>query len=230
MTQKYQIPRRPGAVTLAALAALTTVAGAGTASACAPEAYIGSVCFTAARFCPDGYLPTDGRIMPINNNQALYSLLGNTYGGDGRTTFALPDLRGRSPVGTTTATTSGGTSISAIILGQLRGQETSTLQTANLPPAGSSGGPAQVSATTNQGTTNVPSSTVQLAAAASTYGRESITTNIYAPIGGPQVALGGVSGGGSSAGGTSAPFTNLPPQIGLTACIAVQGLYPPQPN
>ena len=64
-------------------------------------AYIGNVFSTAANFCPRGTMKADGRILPIQNHQALYSILGTTYGGDGRTTFKLPDLR---PAATSTTT------------------------------------------------------------------------------------------------------------------------------
>ncbi|SHI64223.1 Phage Tail Collar Domain [Shimia gijangensis] len=63
------------------------------------DPYLGEVMMFAGTFCPRGYLSADGQILSINQYQALFSLLGATYGGDGRTTFALPDLRGRVPVG-----------------------------------------------------------------------------------------------------------------------------------
>lgn len=198
--------------------------------ACAAEPLIGSVCFTAIGYCPQGYFPADARLLPIQQYQALYALIGTTYGGDGKTTFALPDLRGRSPVGVTSSITSGGVPISAISHGYLRGQETSVLQQANLPPAGSSGGPAVVNATTNPATASTPAAGMQLATPKGTYGRdEPVAVNMYATAGGTQVPLGSVSGGGSG-GGNSTPFTNLPPQIGLSACIAWNGIWPSRPD
>jgi microcystin-dependent protein len=65
------------------------------ALACADDLYLGSVCATAANRCPKNTLPADGQILPVAGNGALFSLLLNTYGGNGTTTFALPDLRGR---------------------------------------------------------------------------------------------------------------------------------------
>ncbi|NQV44133.1 MAG: tail fiber protein [Rhodospirillales bacterium] len=62
-------------------------------AACEQEGFLGSLCETAARFCPIGTLPAQGQILSIGQNQGLYSLLHTTYGGDGQTTFALPDLR-----------------------------------------------------------------------------------------------------------------------------------------
>lgn len=61
------------------------------------ENYIGEICHFAFAFTPQGFLPCTGTLLSINGYQALYSLLGTTYGGDGRVTFAVPDLRGKSP-------------------------------------------------------------------------------------------------------------------------------------
>ncbi|TAL51312.1 MAG: hypothetical protein EPN89_03725 [Methylovulum sp.] len=248
MIQRYQMPQAtilscsaasaPGTESVRSLlriaalsvAALSAVVGVETASACAAEPLIGTVCYMASRYCPNGYVSANGQLLSIQQYQAAYALFGVTYGGDGKSTFGVPDLRGRSPVGVTSATNSGGVTISPVNYGQMRGQEISTLQTTNLPPAGSSGGPAVVSTTTSPATTNVPSNSVQLAAATAAYGRDSVTANIYAPIGGTQAALGGVSGGGGSGGGNSTPFTNLPPQIGLSVCVAVLGIWPDNPN
>ena len=68
------------------------------------NAYIGMILPVAFDRVPKGWLPCDGRLMPINTNQVLYSLLGAQFGGDGRTTFALPDLRGRTPIGANLST------------------------------------------------------------------------------------------------------------------------------
>lgn len=62
------------------------------------EPYVGEIRLFSFGRVPRGWALCDGRVLPINTNQALYSILGTTYGGDGRTTFALPDLRGRVPV------------------------------------------------------------------------------------------------------------------------------------
>ncbi len=62
------------------------------------EPYLGEIKIVGFNFAPEGWSQCDGQLLPINQNQALYALLGSTYGGDGRTNFALPDLRGRTPV------------------------------------------------------------------------------------------------------------------------------------
>lgn len=77
-----------------ALAATAPSAQAG------PDEYLGEIMVTASNFCPRGTAEANGQLLPINANSALFSLLGTMYGGDGRTTFGLPDLRGRTMIGT----------------------------------------------------------------------------------------------------------------------------------
>ncbi len=103
--------------------ALAFVASAGPkpAHACPAEPFIASVCIMAATFCPRGYAEANGQLLSISSNTALFSLIGTTYGGDGRTTFALPDLRGRSPVHS-----GNGPGLSPIRQGQKGGAETVT--------------------------------------------------------------------------------------------------------
>ena len=79
-------------------------------------------------FCPRGWANADGQLLPISNYNALFALYGTTYGGDGRTTFALPDLRGRVPIHTGT-----GPGLTPRPLGQRSGQETVTLTLSELP-------------------------------------------------------------------------------------------------
>lgn len=87
------------------------------------EPFLAEVKIVAFNFPPRGWAFCDGQILPINQNQSLYSLLGTTYGGDGRTTFALPDLRGRTPIHV-------GTSHG---LGQNSGVEGATLSVSEIP-------------------------------------------------------------------------------------------------
>lgn len=88
------------------------------------EPFLAEIRLTAFGFPPKGWARCDGQLLPINQNQALFSLLGTVYGGDGRTTFALPDLRGRVPVHTG----------EGFGLGQSGGQESHTLTLAELAP------------------------------------------------------------------------------------------------
>lgn len=81
-------------------AALTSaMMAAAPAAHAGPDEYLGEIITVGFNFCPRGTMEADGRLLPINENTALFSLLGTMYGGDGRTTFALPDLRGRTIIG-----------------------------------------------------------------------------------------------------------------------------------
>jgi microcystin-dependent protein len=93
------------------------------------EPFLGQLTMFGFNFPPRGWAFCDGQILPINQNQSLYSLLGTTYGGDGRTSFALPDLRGRAPMHEGTAP-GGGQSHN---LGQKTGSETVPLTNAETP-------------------------------------------------------------------------------------------------
>lgn len=94
------------------------------------DPYVGEMRLFAGNYAPQGWCPCDGRVLAIQDYQALFALIGTTYGGDGRTTFAIPDLRGRIPVGTGQLT-AGGTGVYK--LGQTGGATTVALSTANLP-------------------------------------------------------------------------------------------------
>jgi microcystin-dependent protein len=163
-------------------------------------------------------------LLSISQNTALFSLLGTTYGGDGKTTFALPDLRGRVPVGT-----GQGLGLSPYILGQVGGTENVTLTTNALAPhthqATPTGLSANVPAVTTIGTTNQASPSVALAAPVDA-ARNPI--NIYSG-GTPTQSLapGTVTGSisvGSAGGGQ--PHANIQPYLALNYIIALQGVYP----
>jgi len=108
------------------------------------QPFIGEVKIVSFNFPPKGWTFCNGQLLPINQNQALFSILGTTYGGDGRVTFGLPNLQGRSPVHVG----------DGIILGELGGETAHTLNISELPahnhvPVGSSSAPTSPSATGN---------------------------------------------------------------------------------
>ena len=113
---------------LAALTLVVGAAGINTANACSPDGYLGSLNVFAGNFAIRGCAFAQGQLLAIDSNTALFALLGTIYGGDGRTTFALPDTRGRSVVGVGM-----GPGLSAIAVGERGGSETVTLTVANLP-------------------------------------------------------------------------------------------------
>lgn len=150
-------------------------------------------------FAPRSWAFCDGQLLPISQNTALFSLLGTTYGGDGRTTFALPDLRGRVPLHEGT-----GPGLSSYLLGQKGGLENVTLTTAQIPAHTHS--PQCSSDDPNSGS---PANGFPAA----------VGTPIYSTT---QNASMGATG---SAGGSQS-HENRPPYLALNFCIALQGIFP----
>lgn len=166
------------------------------------EFFMGQVVMTGFGFAPRYFAQCGGQILPIAQNQALFSLLGTQYGGNGVSNFALPDLRGRTPV---SSGDSGGNFVS---IGQTGGVENVTLLPAQLPQHIHS-----LQATTATGTTRIPKGNA-LASSAS--------TALYAAAS-PNVTLAPQSI--SQAGNTQA-HSNLQPYTTLNFCIALQGIFP----
>lgn len=155
-------------------------------------------------FSPRGWLPCDGQLLPIAQNTALFSLLGTTYGGDGRTNFGLPDLRGRFPMGA-----GQGPGLSPRELGEQVGAETVTLTTAQIPVHnhGLRG--------TSSATTSNPSGAAL--ANVATNGLVYRTPGTLARSGSSLAITGG-----------SQPHENRQPALALTFCIATVGIFPPR--
>lgn len=214
-------------LTAAATAALA-VAGtlpATTASA-GQNAYIGELMLVGFNFCPRNFAAAQGQLLSINSNQALFSLLGTTYGGDGRTTFGLPDLRGRSPVGIGT-----GPGLQNVKQGQRGGTQAQVLSQAQMPSH------------THTATTAVTSD-VKLRGAASAADKRTPAGNVsaltaagtFAYNAGPATADMGASAIQSnvtatttiSPAGASQAFDNRDPYLGMLWCIATQGIFPPR--
>ena len=163
------------------------------------EPFLGQVKIVAFNFAPKGWALANGQIMPINQNQALFSLLGTTYGGNGQTTFALPNLQGRLPL-----------HFDAVFpLGASAGEETHALTTSEMPPH-AHGLPAQTGAA-SPGLGPVTGNSFASSA-----------TQPYRS-GGTAVAL---AAGSVAAAGGSQPHENRPPYLVLTFIIALQGLFP----
>ena len=144
----------PTRLTFAALIVLPLGFASTPAPACSTEPLIGSICAFAGNFAPRGYVPADGRLLAISENLALYGLLGTMYGGDGVTTFALPDLRGRMPIGM-----GQGPGLSTYEQGQTGGAESITLDVSQLP-AHTHAATVKTTATQTTGNTNMPAGAV----------------------------------------------------------------------
>ena len=169
-------------------------------------------------FAPEGWLPCDGRLIPVQQNAALFSLLSNTYGGDGRTTFGLPDLRSRVPVGV-----GQGTGLTQIELGDSQGQENVTLSV-NQMPAHIHNVSLSLGATAQAGTNQSPSGL----APAMTSDSAGANVLAYGTPDGKTTMAGQATAVCGPAGG-SLPVNIRPPYLGLQYVIATTGNYPPRP-
>jgi microcystin-dependent protein len=174
-------------------------------------------------FAPRGWAFCQGQLLPIAQNTALFSLLGTTYGGNGQTTFQLPDFRGRVPVGT-----GQGPGLPSVLLGELSGSNSTTLTTNNLPAHSHtfSGTGSTLNATTVKATAQVPAAGLLLGKSVDTNGVAA--PQIYAPSGStPTVALGGLNVAGTvGPTGGSQPFSLMQPYLGMNFIIAIEGIYP----
>jgi microcystin-dependent protein len=161
-------------------------------------------------FPPIGWAFCNGQLMPITQNTALFSLLGTTYGGDGRSTFQLPNMQGNAPMHP-----GQGPGLSLHDLGETGGSETVALLPTEMPVHGH-----PVTASASQGLLNTPSPTNGLAR--SKAGDAYVTQTPQPP---PLVQMNAntiVSNGGSQ------PHNNLMPYLALNFCIALQGVFPPR--
>ncbi len=168
------------------------------------EPFLAEVRIVGFNFAPRGWAFCDGQILPINQNQSLYSLLGTTYGGDGRTSFALPDLRGRTPIHV------GSSNGSIHLLGQKGGEETHTLNAAEMPQHNH-----EAQASSQPGDSPIPTNNVL----------GSSLNEIYRSFTQPSDQVAMRSGTISNAGGGQA-HENMQPYLALNFCIALQGLFP----
>lgn len=161
-----------------------------------PDPYLGELRLMSVQFAPRNWLPCNGQLLPINQHQALFALIGTTYGGDGRVNFALPDLRGRAAVHRGFEIRHGGRT----------GSPSHVVSLPELPSHSH-----DVRASSAPGDQTAPA---VLAAG----------NDLYAPVGSDgTVAL--APGSVSAAGGSQA-HTNLQPSLALTWCIAIAGLFP----
>lgn len=163
------------------------------------EPFLSEVRLFSFSFPPKGWALCDGQFLPINQNQALFSLLGTTFGGDGQVNFGLPDLRGRTPIHVGSGHT----------LGERGGAESHTLSIAQIPTH-----VHFANASTAAGNTAVPSGTTTLAASAN-YEAYHAPTNLVAMSPSSVANVGG-----------SQAHLNMQPFLVLSFCIALQGIFP----
>ena len=161
------------------------------------EPFLSEIKIMSFGFPPKGWAFCDGQLLPINQNQALFSLLGTTYGGDGRINFGLPNLQGRVPMHMG----------NGHVLGERGGEEDHTLLISEIPTHTHT-----AQASSDNGSTVVPGTTVALGAVSNMYGGAATLTSMQpatvANIGGNQ------------------PHINMQPFLVLSFCIALQGIFP----
>lgn len=174
------------------------------------EGYIAQILLFAGNFAPRGWAFCQGQILSIAQNTALFSLLGTTYGGNGQTTFALPDLRGRTPIGA-----GQGPGLSPINLGQVGGTENTTLVITNMP-AHNHTVTVNPRAVTEAGDTSIP--TNAYIANSGALDREFKASGTFVNMGAAN-ATSGIAGG-------SQPFSIRNPYLGLNYIICMEGIYP----
>jgi microcystin-dependent protein len=160
------------------------------------EPFLSEIRIMSFVFAPKGWALCNGQLLPINQNQALFSLLGTTFGGDGRVNFALPDLRGRVPIHVGSSHT----------LGERGGEQAHTLSISELPTH------THVANATSSNATLAPSSGNLMGSTSNGYAAASNLTAIAA-------------GTVANVGGSQAHL-NMQPFLVLSFCIALQGIFP----
>lgn len=190
------------------------------------QPFIGTIILWSPTFSPRSWAYCAGQLLGIAQNSALFSLIGNTYGGDGQTTFALPDLRSRVAVG---GGMGPGPGLSNVVLGERAGQEQVTLLPSNLPPHVHSGFGLEMVAYDTPATDSVPVAGHALASPNTQVGINTTPTNAYAAPGGQGVTLAaGTIIGNTGPAGSGIPFNNMQPYLGISYIIALFGIFPPR--
>jgi microcystin-dependent protein len=167
------------------------------------DPFVAEIRILTTNFAPRGWAFCHGQLLPISQNTALFSLLGTTYGGDGKSNFALPNLQGRAPMHP-----GQGPGLALHDLGEVNGAETVTLTPAQMPSH-----THQLTADSGAPTTGNPTNAVLASPAALRKYSAALDLEKMAPVG---------------AAGGSQPHNNRQPYLTLNFCIALQGVFPPR--
>jgi microcystin-dependent protein len=167
------------------------------------QPYIGQIKIFAGNFAPQGWVFCDGRLLSISENDALFALIGTTYGGDGQTTFGVPDLRGRIPLNQGT-----GPGLSTYVIGQMMGSETVTLLPTQLPSH------THVASANGAVATSPPNGATWANNSQLAYGSSASLQSMN-----PSSLM--VSGG-------SQPHNNIMPYLTINFILSLFGIFPPQ--
>ncbi|UUF13555.1 MULTISPECIES: phage tail protein [Flavobacterium] len=192
------------------------------------EPFLGAILAFGFTFNPRGWQTCSGQLISIAQNTALFSLLGTTYGGNGQTTFALPDLRGRTMIGV-----GNGPGLTPVVYGQVGGTETTTLTINNMPQHNHQLIPGTLAGQVNVATNALAATGGAIANdtdnGANSFAAGGSTPNIYSEPGTGTTKIGGItsaiSGSTAIAGGSQA-FSIRDPYLGINYCIAMEGIFP----
>lgn len=189
------------------------------------DPFIGEIVMFGGNFAPRGWAFCDGQLLSIAQNTALFSILGTTYGGDGRTTFALPDLRGRAPIGPRR-----GPGLSDYRLGQRGGTETTTLNITQLPnhshsaaftqTSGISTTPAVADEANSDDPSNNKPAIPSISGTNKAYSNASADTSL---ANGTATVTGNVTIANT---GGQQPFNHMDPYLAVNYIIALVGIFP----
>jgi microcystin-dependent protein len=171
--------------------------------------YLGEIRLFAGNYVPEDFVACDGRLLTLSGNEALFTLIGTTWGGDGRTTFGVPDLRGRVPVGQ-----GHGTGLSSRALAQTGGQEQVTLTVAQMPAHTHT-----LNVSLDPGASNIPTGNLLAAVTGgSVMYYDTTTTGATTNLNFSNNAIDPV--------GASVEHNNMQPYLALTYMICTRGLFP----
>jgi microcystin-dependent protein len=172
------------------------------------DPFLGQILVVGFNFAPEGWALCNGQLMSISQNTALFSLLGTFYGGDGVSTFALPNLQGRVVIGQ-----GNGAGLSPYVVGQLGGSQTAALSVANMPAHSHT-----FNVATDRGTYAYPANK-----ALGGNPDDLMYSHLTSPAAQMDAGVIGNTGGGANG---AVPFSIIPPYIALTCIIALTGIFP----
>src|SRR5215210_6861194 len=170
------------------------------------DPFLAEIRIFAFNFAPTGWAMCNGQLLPISQNTALFSLLGTTYGGDGKSTFALPDLQGSAPMHP-----GQGSGLSLYDLGQMGGSQFVTLLESEMPAHTHSYGVTEEAGASNNPKDNAPGAGSAIYAATPPAPLTPMAFQALPPAGG------------------SLPHNNMMPYLVVNFCIAMQGIFPARP-
>jgi microcystin-dependent protein len=191
------------------------------------QPFLGQIEAFSFNLVPSGWLPCQGQLLAINRYQALFSLMGTNFGGDGRTTFALPDLRGRVAMGQGAGGQGAGgqgagSGLTPRAIGQGIGEEGHTILLAEMPVHNH-----LLNTTPNAdvaSNVDIPGGTVVLGSATATQNNQSISINPYAPV--PPVPNTALAPGAIAMNNGGQAHSNMMGFVALQFCIATSGIFP----